>query len=294
MAYVALITGASSGIGEAVARRLASEPDVQLILVARREDRLAALADELGNDHALIYPADLTDVHAPAAIAGLVEQRFGALNLLVNNAGARWSIDFADGGWANVEQHMLVNFEAPVRLVEALLPLMRRTAAAAGAVAGRAGGSESGGDAQTGQPATFAGRPLKAPVAIVNVTSTAARIARLGTGGYSASKNALAAWSDSLYLEERIHGVHVGNVLPGFISTEGFPQAELRARTLTRALVSEPGIVAEAILEAGPGGRPERYVPRYYWVAALLRLIAPDLVRRWASSDVVSTNTKSA
>jgi uncharacterized protein len=290
--YVALITGASSGIGEAVARRLASEPDVHLILVARREERLAALADELGDDHALVCPADLTDPDTPAAIAELVEQRFGALNLLVNNAGARWSTDFADGGWANVEQHMRVNFEAPVRLVEALLPLLRHTAAA-GAVAGPAGGSDSGGDAQAGQQGTFAGRPLKAPVAIVNVTSTAARIARLGTGGYSASKNALAAWNDSLYLEERTHGVHVGNVLPGFISTEGFPQAELRARVLIRHLVSEPRVVAEAILEAGPGGRPERYVPRYYWVAALLRLIAPELVRYWASSDIVSTNTKS-
>ena len=72
MAYVALITGASSGIGEAVARRLASEPDVQLILVARREDRLAALADELGNDHALIYPADLTDVVEAVGAGGFV------------------------------------------------------------------------------------------------------------------------------------------------------------------------------------------------------------------------------
>lgn len=141
MPYVALITGASSGIGEATARRLAGEPDVQLILVARREDRLAALADELGNGDALVCPADLTDPHAPDAIAGLVEQRFGALNLLVNNAGARWSMDFADGGWANVEQHMRVNFGAPVRLVEALLPLMRRTAAAAGVVARRADGA---------------------------------------------------------------------------------------------------------------------------------------------------------
>jgi uncharacterized protein len=282
--YVALITGASSGIGEATARRLAHEPDTQLILVARREDRLAALADELGNDRVLVCPADLTDPQAPVAIAELVEQRFGALNLLVNNAGARWSMDFTDGGWANVEQHMRVNFEAPVRLVEALLPLMHRTA---GGVAGRAGGSES-------STSVFAGRPLKAPVAIVNFTSTAARIARLGTGGYSASKNALAAWNDSLHLEERVHGVHVGNVLPGFISTEGFPQAELRARALTRYLVSEPRVVAEAILEAGPGGRPERYVPRYYWLGALLRLIAPELVRHWASSDVVTTNTNSA
>jgi uncharacterized protein len=278
MAYVALITGASSGIGEATARRLAREPDTQLILVARREDRLLALAEELGRERIVVFPADLTDPQAPAQIALAVDENYGSLNLLVNNAGARWSMDFADGGWANVEQHMRVNFEAPVRLTEALLPLLRRTAAAGGYLA-------------TGS--VFAGRPLKGPVAIVNVTSTAARISRLGTGGYSAAKHALAAWGDSLQLEERAHGVHVGNVLPGFIATEGFPQAELRARRLTRWAVSDADSVAEAILEAGPGGSPERYVPRYYWAGSLLRVLAPNLIRRGASSDVVATNTKS-
>jgi short-subunit dehydrogenase len=272
--YVALITGASSGIGEAVARRLAREPDVQLILVARREDRLQALAAETGGQ---VYVADLSDPHTFAPLADFVEREFGALNLLVNNAGARWAIDFADGGWSNVEQHMRINFEAPVRLVEAFLPLLRGTAAA---------GPLTGSSA-------FGGRPLKAPVAIVNVTSTSARIARLGTGAYSASKAALGAWSDSLYLEERRRGVHVANLLPGFIATEGFPQAELLAGPLTRWAVSDVEHVAEAVIAAGPGGAPEVYVPRYYWLGALLRVVAPRLIRRGASSSVVATETKS-
>jgi uncharacterized protein len=279
VAYVALITGASSGIGEAVARRLAREPDVQLILVARREDRLQALAADIGG---VVVAADLTDPATPARIAAFVEREYGALNLLVNNAGARWAVDFADAGWANVEQHMRVNFEAPVRLVEALLPLLRRTAAGGGPLA-----------TAVATATTFAGRQLKAPVAVVNVTSTSARIARLGTGAYSASKAALGAWSDSLYLEERRHGVHVANVLPGFIATEGFPQAELRANPLTRWAVSDVEHVAEAILDAGPGGVPERYVPRYYWFGALLRVIAPGLIRHGASSELVSTETHS-
>jgi short-subunit dehydrogenase len=282
--YVALITGASSGIGEATARRLAREPDVRLILVARREERLVQLAREAGSD-TLVIAQDLTDPAAAARIAQKVEHECGALNLLVNNAGARWSSDFADGGWDNVERHMRVNFEAPVRLVEALLPLMRRTAAGGGS------GSEGGG--QRTAATTFAGRPLEAPVAIVNVTSTAARIARLGTGAYSASKFALAGWSDSLHLEERRHGVHVGNVLPGFIATEGFPQSELRSRRLTRWAVSDVEGVAEAILDAGPGGLVERYEPRYYRLGALLRVVAPGLIRRGASSDVVATDTNS-
>jgi short-subunit dehydrogenase len=285
--YVALITGASSGIGEAVARRLAREPDVQLILVARREERLQALAAETGGR---VYVADLADSNTAAPIAEFVEREFGALNLLVNNAGARWAAEFADGGWSNVEQHMRINFEAPVRLVEALLPLLRRTAATA---ALEVGGPGSGGSVGGGQRATFGGKPLSSPVAIVNVTSTSARIARLGTGAYSASKAALGAWSDSLSLEERRHGVHVANVLPGFIATEGFPQAELRARRLTRWAVSDPERVAEAVIAAGPGGAPEVYVPRYYWLGALLRVVAPRLIRRGASSDVVATNTHS-
>ena len=282
MAYVAVITGASSGIGEATARRLAREAGVALILVARREDRLRALAEELACPVSCVA-ADLTDGDAPALVLAAVEREHGALHLLVNNAGARWATAFAQGGHENVAQHMRVNFDAPVRLVQALLPLMRRTAAGGPLTTGSAGG---------GQRATFGGRPLRAPVAIVNVTSTAARISRRGTGGYSAAKAALAAWGDSLALEERVHGVHVGDVLPGFVATEGFPQTELRARRLTRWAVSDAGRVAEAILDAGPGGAPERYVPRYYWLAPALRLLAPGLIRRGAASDVVSTGTR--
>lgn len=282
MTYVALITGASSGIGEALARRLAREPDVALVLVARREERLRALASELGCPVSWVA-ADLTDADAPARVLAAVEGEHGVLHLLVNNAGARWAAPFADGGHANVAQHMAVNFSAPVRLVEALLPLMRRTAA---------GGPLRTGSAEGGQRATFGGRTLRAPVAIVNVTSTAARISRRGTGGYSAAKAALAAWSDSLALEEAAYGVHVADVLPGFIATEGFPQTELRERLWTRWAVSGPEVVAEAVIDAGPGGAAERYVPRYYWLAPLLRLLAPPLIRRGAASGVVSTGTQ--
>ena len=130
----------------------------------------------------------------------------GACDLLVNNAGAAWRARFADGGYENVRRTMAINFDAAVRLTEALLPLLRACA----------------------------------PSAIVNVASTAGRVARAGTGAYSASKFALAGWSDALWAEERAHGVHVGLVLPGFISTEGFPQSELTDKPWTRWIVSTP------------------------------------------------------
>ena len=268
MSYLALITGASSGIGEATARRLAREPDVRLILLARRAEKLEALCAELGGpDRALSLAIDLTEDDAPARVKEFVEAQGGQLQLLVNNAGASWRGTFGDTGWANLERHLKLNFEAPARLTEALLPLLRSTAAAGGAPPGRR-------------------------VAIVNVASTAARVARPGSGAYSASKFALAGWSDALHLEELEHGVHVGLVLPGFVQTEGFPASELLANALTRRIVSQPGGVAEAIINAGPGGRAERYIPRYYWLAAALRILAPGLIRRATAGGAFTTSTK--
>jgi short-subunit dehydrogenase len=259
--FVAVVTGASSGIGAATARRLAREPGASLVLVARREAQLRALADELGG--ATVIALDLTDDDAPARIAEVVEREHGALHLLVNNAGAAWRGPFAGTGWENVRRHMEVNFDAPVRLTEALLPLLRRTAA----------------------EQHFDGR---ARVAIVNVSSTSARVSRANSGGYSASKFALAGWSDALQLEEQEHGVHVGLVLPGFVVTEGFPQVELVERAATRWILARPELVAEAIFDAGPGGRAERYVPRPYWLAAAARILLPGLVRRATRSAVLT------
>src|SRR3954469_14981427 len=103
---VALVTGASSGIGEATARRLAREPGARLVLVARREDRLQAIAGSLGAE-ATWVATDLTQDDAPARVAAPPRGRHGGrLTLLVNNAGAAWRARFADGGWENVRRTM--------------------------------------------------------------------------------------------------------------------------------------------------------------------------------------------
>ncbi len=256
---VAVVTGASTGIGEATAIRLAREPGTELVLVARREELLRELADSLPC-RATCLAVDLTDEDAPERVrAHLEAEHGGALHLLVNNAGAAWRAPFAEGGYANVRRHMELNFDAVVRLTEALLPMLRASA----------------------------------PSAIVNVASTAGRVSRARTGAYSASKFALVGWTDSLHAEEKPHGVHVGMVLPGFIRTEGFPATELREKALTRWIVSKPEKVAEAIYEVGPGGKAERYVPRPYGLTAVLRIVSPSLVRRVLTGGAASSLTTS-
>ena len=254
-----MVTGASTGIGEATAIRLAREPGTELVLVARREELLRELAESLPC-RATYLAADLTDADAPQRVhAHLEAEHGGRLNLLVNNAGAAWRASFEGGGHENVRRHMELNFDAVVRLTEALLPLLRSST----------------------------------PSAIVNVASTAGRVARARTGAYSASKFALIGWTDSLHAEEKPHGVHVGMVLPGFVRTEGFPATELREKALTRWIVSKPEKVAEAIFEVGPGGKAERYVPRPYALAAIVRILAPSLVRRVLSGGAASSLTTS-
>jgi uncharacterized protein len=252
---IALVTGASSGLGAATARRLAREPDAHLVLVARRRERLEALAAELGG--ATVIAVDLLHPATPALIAERVKAEHGRLTLVVNSAGVGGRGNFGDIGWAGMAWTMATNFDAHVRLTEALLPLLRRSA----------------------------------PSAIVNIGSLAGRVARPRAGSYSASKFALAGWTESLYMEERRNGVHVALVQPGFIATEGFPQRELLARPLTRWMVSTEDKVAEAIVDVWKRRRAERYVPRPYALVPIARTLLPGLYRRVVGGGAFTPST---
>ena len=253
---IALVTGASSGIGAATARRLAAEHGAHLVLVARRRDRLEALAAELGG--ATVIAADLLSEATPALVAQRVADEHGRLDLLVNSAGIGGRGTFAEGGWAQLQRTMAINFDAQARLTEALLPLLRRSA----------------------------------PSGVVFIGSVAGRVSRPRAGAYSASKFALAGWTEALAMEEARHGVHVTLAQLGFVNTEGFPQRELLARPWTRWMVTTEDKVVEAILEAWRERKPERYVPRPYGLVPVGRALLPGLYRKVVAGGAFTASTR--
>src|SRR5437763_10203010 len=130
MSYVALITGASSGIGEATARRLAREGDVQLVLVARREEKLRTLAAELGG--ATVVAVDLTAPEAPARIRETLEREHaGRLHLLVNNAGTAWRRGWLDHALRGRDTHTPIQIARDRARYAAALAVRGRAAARA-------------------------------------------------------------------------------------------------------------------------------------------------------------------
>jgi short-subunit dehydrogenase len=134
---------------------------------------------------------------------------------------------------------MAVNFDAPVRLTEALLPLLR----------------------------------VRAELHRQRLEHRG-RIGRPHSGAYSASKFALAGWSDALQARRSATASTSPECFP-LHRHGGIPQREIVGSLKTRWLVAKPDTVADAILDAGPGGKPERYTPRPYWLVPAARVVAP-------------------
>ncbi|MGP8296853.1 SDR family oxidoreductase [Streptomyces inhibens] len=229
---VALVTGASSGIGAAAALALARE-GCSLALVARRAERLEELTQaisELGSP-AFALPADLSDAAQARQVVEKAVERFGRLDVLVNNAGfgARSSVEESDPeDW---DRMIDLNLKAVLRMSHAALPHLLRAA----------------------------NEGPRGVADLVNVSSVAGRVPRKDNSVYSASKHAVCSFSEALRQEVTGRGVRVGLVEPGMTTTEmtlgsqaasayGLPQdtwlkAEDIARSIT-FMITQPAHMA--------------------------------------------------
>jgi len=218
---LALVTGASAGIGAAFARLLAAR-GYDLALSARRVGRLGALAAELGERHgveALIAPADLADPAGPSRILQAIAARGRDVDVLVNNAGYGLPGGFVQTAWAEQQAFLQVMVAAPCELAHGVV---------AGMVERRFG-------------------------RIVNVASVAGLLP--GAAGhtlYAGAKSLLIKASQSLHLEVAPHGVHVSALCPGFTYSEFHDVNGTRAR-VSAATPKWAWLQAEAVVAAGWG-----------------------------------------
>jgi NADP-dependent 3-hydroxy acid dehydrogenase YdfG len=200
---VALVTGASSGIGEATARELAAH-GATVVLVARRMDRLDALANELraSGAKALAIEADVTQ---RAAAEGAVERavdEFGRLDVLINNAGVMLLGPILDAPVEEWERMVQLNLLGLLYCAKAALPHLLEAAE----------------------------REPRRTSDLVNVSSVAGRQVRLGSGVYNATKHAVGAFSESLRQEVTGRHLRVSLIEPGAVDTElpGHNRPEIR------------------------------------------------------------------
>lgn len=218
---VALVTGASSGIGEATAVALAAE-GARVALVARRRDRLEALAERLGGD-AIVVEADVTDAEqARSAVARVVEVA-GRLDIVINNAGVMLLGTAVDAPYEEWERMVAVNVDGVLAVTHAALPhLLEAAETAARRVAD-----------------------------VVTISSTAGRIARAGSGVYNLTKFGVGAFSEALRQEVTQRHVRVGLVEPGATVSElrDHLRPELREAQAKRFETMEP-LQATDIAEA--------------------------------------------
>ncbi|GIH89434.1 SDR family oxidoreductase [Planobispora siamensis] len=185
---IAVVTGASSGIGAATARALAAQ-GARVALLARRTDRLDGLAAELG-EAALPVQVDITDPASVRAGAARVTEELGRADLVVNNAGVMLAAPFADGRTGEWQRMIDTNLTGALRVVDAFLPDLLAAAA----------------DGRTAD--------------LVNISSIAASAAFPNFAVYCATKAAVTHFSRNLRTELGPRRVRVTNIEPGLVATE--------------------------------------------------------------------------
>lgn len=239
-----IVTGASSGIGEATARAFGSAGD-RVVLAARRAERLHKLAIEI--DDSLVVPADLTRREDIARIVEATLARYGTIDVLVNNAGLGrydWLGRLPED---EILAQIEVNLIAPIFLTRAVLPVMQAQ-----------------------------GRGV-----IINVSSVAGKIATPTTTIYNASKFGIEGFSEALRREVRPQGIHVCVVVPGPVSgTEFSARRKPNPIRVTgpRWLRTDTGRVARAIVGLADRPRPRRVLPWPFGAIIALNTVLPSAV----------------
>jgi short-subunit dehydrogenase len=241
----ALVTGASSGIGAAIARQLAAE-GVHLVLVARSADKLRALAAQLTSRHgvrASVLAADLGLRGCGALLQGQVQAQGLAIDMLVNNAGFG-SYGAFDGIDPDLEQsEIAVNVAALVDLTHAFLP----------------------------------GMLARGQGVILNVASTAAFQPGPYMAVYAATKAFVLSFSEALWAEYRGRGIHVAALCPGAVDTafiDGLGDASIR-QTAVFARLLQPEHVAARAMRAMRGSAPTHVVGLRNWLMAQSARLSP-------------------
>jgi short-subunit dehydrogenase len=239
---LAIVTGASSGIGAATARQLA-RAGMQVVLVARRRERLDTLAEQIrmGGGAAHIIVADLTQESERARLFQEVTDQYGDVDILVNNAGLGWYGYGDEMSWKTALEMLQVNVEAVVQLSLSFLSRMRKR--------------------NTGH--------------IINIGSISGSIPSQGIALYGATKSFLDNFTTALHRELAGTHVHVSVVRAGPVRTE-FGEAALRHKNGMHVPTEKMGVTAEKVAERiwTLIRRPRRliYVPKYLRLVPWLEL----------------------
>ncbi|MBX3232920.1 MAG: SDR family NAD(P)-dependent oxidoreductase [Labilithrix sp.] len=226
-----VVTGASSGIGEAIAREYLAR-GAKVTLVARRKGHLEKIATA-GADRSHVVSADLSDPDAAWAWLDDAERALGPIDVLVNNAGVQIVKRVVDTDWAEAERMMRLDLLVPLRLTTLVLRRM---------IPRRSG-------------------------AIVDIASLAALAPTPGMFFYNAAKAGLAAASEGLRAEVKPHGIHVVTVYPGPVTSEleAAARAAYEDRVTARNVpTGSPEVLARMIADAVAKKRPRVVYPRLY------------------------------
>jgi short-subunit dehydrogenase len=245
---VAVVAGASSGIGAELARQLARK-GMRVALVARRAERLDKVAAEIGRvgGSASVYPCDVADRASVESCGRAVREAFGRIDLLVNCAGYARHVLFKDHDTEDIQAMMQTNYMGTVHWIKQALPVMREQGAGW----------------------------------IVNFSSFAGLVAQPDEAAYTATKFALTGLSDALVWEFRPLGIHVMCVYPVLVETEMFTAGILERMPpgAGKRFMRPERFVAET-LKALERGDHHAVIPRGYRWVGVLKALFPGLLGR--------------